>query len=80
MEAIAATYAELVKKYQLAGRQERMRFLDKVRMNMAYFQLGGLDDESPKASSLNIVIRRKLKEHLSLELRGDTRLFKSLDD
>ncbi len=78
-EAVAATYNELVRKYQLTDKKAQERLLDKVRMNMAYFQLGGQDVERSSGDNLNIVIRRLLKTHLSAQLRSDRRFFKSLD-
>lgn len=79
-EAVARTYDALLKKYQPAGREARVRLLDKIRMNMAYFQLGGSDTEDFSAGSLNVVIRRELEKYLSPGLRTDKRLFKSLDN
>ena len=78
-EAIAETYGELVKKHGLTDKKAQERLLDKIRMNMAYFQLGGPDVERVSDSSLNIVIRRLLKKHLPAQLFSDRRFFKSLD-
>src|SRR3989338_3875838 len=47
-EAVAQTFRDMVQKYQPADKEARIRLLDKVRMNMAYFQLGGPDAESPR--------------------------------
>ena len=79
IEAVAATYDELVRKYKPADKMARERLLDKIRMNMAYFQLGGPDTENPRESSLNIVIRRKLKEHLPSELINQPGFLYSLE-
>lgn len=78
-EAIAETYGELVKKHGLTDKKAQERLLDKIRMNMAYFQLGGPDVERASDSSLNIVIRRLLKKHLPAQLFSDRSFFKSLD-
>ncbi|HOW35362.1 MAG TPA: hypothetical protein PL155_02980 [Candidatus Omnitrophota bacterium] len=79
LEAVAAVYVELVRDYALDDSTARVRLLDKIRMNMAYFQMGGPDSEGPQESDLNILIRRKLKEHLSSELRNNPKLFYSLE-
>ena len=78
-EAVTATYGELIKKHQLTDKKAQERLLDKIRMNMAYFQLGGPDVERSSGDNLNIVIRRSLKKHLSTELMSDKRFFKTLD-
>lgn len=79
VEAVAAVYVELVRDYKLDDPQARIRLLDKIRMNMAYFQMGGPDTEGAQESSLNILIRRKLKDHLSPELKKNPNLFYSLE-
>lgn len=79
LEAVAAVYNDLNLKYHPANQAARERLLDKIHLNMAYFQLGGPDVERPSESDLTILIRRKLKKHLSPQLRSDPRLFHSLD-
>ncbi len=78
LEAVAAVYNELNQKYQPTDNAARMRLLDKIHLNMTYFQLGGQDVERPSESDLTILIRRKLKNHLSPHFMANPRLFHSL--
>ena len=78
-EAVARVYADLVDEYELTDYEARERLLERIRMNMAYFQLGGPDAEGPGESGLNVLIRRRLIRHLPPELMSDPRLFHSLE-
>jgi hypothetical protein len=77
LEAVAATYREMLEEYEATtqGRKEWLHSM--ILLNMAYFQFGGNSEEND--TGLNIVIRRKLKKHLSVQLLADPRLFHSLE-
>lgn len=78
LEAVAATYREMVSEYQVEGQAKKEWLHSMVMLNMAYFQLGGSGEEEGE-SGLNIIIRRKLKKYLPAELMADRRLFHSLE-
>ena len=78
-EAIAATFRDITNKYGENSPQSREQLLEKIRMNMAYFQLGGPDTEQPGGSELNRLIRRKLKQYLPEKIWDNPKLFHSLE-
>lgn len=79
LESVALTYRDLVAKYGIINQSAKERLLEKVRLNMAYFQLGGQDNEGNDQNPLDIMIRRKLKEYLPEYVWKDTQLFHSLE-
>ena len=78
MEAVAATYRDMVEEYQVEGQAKKEWLHSIVLLNMAYFQMGGSGEEE-NDTGLNIVIRRKLKQYLPADLLADRRLFHSLE-
>lgn len=78
-EAMAATFRDIIKKYEGDTPQSRERLLGKIRMNMAYFQLGGPDTDDPEDGALNRLIRRKLKHYLPEDIWKNPKLFHSLN-
>jgi hypothetical protein len=80
-EVVALTFQDIIREHgaEVKGRDGRQRLLEKVKMNLAYFQLGGPDVEAEGEDGLNILIRRKLKDHMPKELWGNPKLFHSLD-
>lgn len=79
-EAMANVYQKMIKEYDITDNDDQQRLLGKIRMNMAYYQLGGPDVEREADGLLNIVIRRNLKKTLSPDVFEDRRLFYSLTD
>lgn len=77
MEAIAATYQEMVSEYQVEGQAKKEWLHSMVCLNMAYLQAGGIAERSD--TGLNMVIRRKLKKYLSPQLLSDPELFYSVE-
>jgi hypothetical protein len=75
LEAVARTYAEIVRDQKVSGLEKKKWLYSMVTLNMAYLQLGGLDVNPPGDTSLNKLIRRKLKEHMPPELKENKNLF-----
>jgi len=78
-EAIAATFRDIIDDYGENTPESRGRLLNKIRMNMAYFQFGGSKKEQEGGSELNRLIQRKLKEYLPKEIWDNPQLFHSLE-
>ena len=77
-EAIAFTFRDITKDYK-NDRVARVRLLDKIRMNMAYFQFGGSRAEQEGSSELNRLIQRKLKQYLPEDIWFNPAIFHSLE-
>lgn len=77
LEAMAKTYVEIVREYDVAVLSTKKRLYQMILLNMAYFQFGGQED-SENPSHLNRLIQKKLHEYLSPEILKDPRFFKSL--
>lgn len=80
-EVIALTFQDIMRGHgaEVKGLDGRRRLLEKIKMNLAYFQLGGPDVEAQEENELNILIRRKLKNYMPKELWTNPKLFHSLD-
>jgi hypothetical protein len=78
-EAVAATFRDILTDHQENDTRSRERLLDKIRMNMAYFQFGGTKTEQEGGSELNRLIQRKLKQYLPEDIWGNSKLFHSLE-
>ncbi len=78
-EAIAATFRDIMKDYGENSTRSREQLLNKIRMNMAYFQFGGSRAEQPGGSELNRLIQRKLKHYLPEDIWENQKLFHSLE-
>ncbi len=63
LEAMARTYADLIKDYAVQDRDARIRLFDKIKMNMAYLQFTG-GGNRPAGSGLDALIQNTLKEYL----------------
>ena len=78
-EATAATFRDIINDYSKNDAQSRERLLDKIRMNMAYFQFGGTRAEQEGGSELNRLIQRKLIQYLPENIWDNPKLFHSLE-
>ena len=78
LEAIAATYDEIVRELKVTGQKKKDHLHDMIRLNMAYFQLAGKTNDHTQ-DPVNLLIRRKLKRHLSPELFSNPHLFFSME-
>lgn len=78
-EAVAAAFRDVQEKYGEDSRQSREQLLAKIRLNMAYFQLGGAVGEQAGMGELNKLIRRKLKQYLPENIWDNPDLFHSLE-
>jgi hypothetical protein len=63
-EAMAHTYADIVKEENVQGQHKREWLYSMIALNMAYFQFGGDKDSSGGAKNVNKLIRYKLKTYL----------------
>ncbi len=63
-EAMAKTYADIVREYAVDGQKKNEWLYSMVCLNMAYFQFTGSQGTAGDTTSLNRLIRRKLKEYL----------------
>ena len=77
-EAVAATYADLVKRKEVTDAASKKQLYNQIRLNVAYLQFGG-DPESENSRKLDLWIRQTLFRHLPRELMDDTAVFLSLD-
>jgi len=78
-EAMAKTYADLVKEYNVVGQKKKDWLYSMVCLNMAYIQFGGGQGNSANSTSLNRLIYRKLKEYLPLHALKQHGLLYSLE-
>ena len=78
-EAVAKTFRDIDNKYGQDNPESRKQLLGKIKLNMAYFQLGGSTQEQSGGSELNRLIQRKLKHYLPENIWGHPKLFHSLD-
>ena len=77
-EAIASTYKEMLKEYNLPDQSQKEWLHSMVLLNMAYIQLAG--EKTKKIDSrLNMLIRDKLKERLSDKLLKDPRIVQRIE-
>jgi len=67
-EAMAKTYADIVRDKNIEGQGRRERLYSMIALNMAYLQLGGTQDKAGSAEPLNRLIRQKLREYLPPEI------------
>ncbi len=79
LEAVAKTYAEIVDEQNVVGQKKKEWLHSMITLNMAYLQLGGLQLKQGDDSALNKMIRRKLKEHLPVEIKDHQGVFDSLE-
>lgn len=63
-EAMAKTYADIVREQNVEGQKKKEWLYSMVTLNMAYLQFAGTQDAAGHATSLNRLIRRKLKAYL----------------
>jgi hypothetical protein len=61
---MAKAYADIVRDQDVVGEKKKEWLYSMVCLNMAYFQFGGTQGPPGSATSLNRLIRRKLKEYL----------------
>ena len=78
-EAVAVTYKDMIKQYGVETQERREWLYSMIQLNMAYFRLGGEQEESTTDTALNLTIRRKLKEHLPANFFSNRSVFFSLD-
>ena len=64
MEAVAKTYAEIVKEQSVKIKSKKDWLYSMVSLNMAYLQFGGIRPPKGKSAALNKIIIGKLRKHL----------------
>jgi hypothetical protein len=67
-EAMAKTYADIVRDKNVEGHAKQERLYSMVALNMAYLQLGGTRDKAGSTEPLNRLIRQKLRAYLPPEI------------
>ena len=77
--AMARTYAELIREYDLKDRDARERLYHKIQMNMAYLQFTA-GRTGGKGSSLNRLIQQKLIRYLPDEILEHPGFYVTLDN
>jgi hypothetical protein len=78
-EAMANTYADIVREINVQGRHKKEWLYSMVCLNMAYLQFGGSQGTSRNATSLNRFIRQKLKKYLPPNALKQPGFFYSLE-
>lgn len=63
-EAMAKAYTDIVREINVEGQKKKEWLYSMVCLNMAYLQFSGGQGNSGNTSSLNRLIRQKLKEYL----------------
>lgn len=79
-ETVVSVYRKLAQKYELDSLKAKQRLLEKVRLNMAYLQMGGLQVQGGGDNSLNNYIQRELRKHLPERLTNNEQLFYTLQE
>ncbi|OGX35210.1 MAG: hypothetical protein A3C36_03105 [Omnitrophica WOR_2 bacterium RIFCSPHIGHO2_02_FULL_52_10] len=77
-EAVAATYAELVKRKEMTDAAAKKQLYNQIRLNVAYLQFGG-DPEGENSRKLDLWIRQTLFRHLPRGLMDDPAVFHTLE-
>ncbi len=67
-EAMAHTYAELIKEQSVSGLRKREWLYSMITLNMAYLQFVGPKEVRRDEEALNTMIREKLKQHLPADI------------
>jgi len=67
-EAMAKTYTDIVKEENVSGQKKKEWLYSMVCLNMAYLQFGGYQGARENTTTLNRLIRRKLKEYLPADV------------
>ena len=79
LEAVAKTYTDIVKDYDVQTQDKKRWLYSMVLLNMAYFQLRGDQQGQDDASALNQLIQQKLKRYLPMDLFSHPKLFQSFE-
>ncbi len=79
LEAITETYMEIVKEQNVIENRKKAWLYDMIKLNMAYLQLGGLDIHARDQSGLNLLIQKKLKDHLPELLKRNKKIFQKIE-
>ena len=63
LDAMARTYTDLIRDYDLKEHDARVRLYDKIKMNMAFLQFTGGKSRA-EGAGLNCLIQEKLRNYL----------------
>ena len=77
--AVAQTYDDIVHEQKIIDQPKKEFLLMKINFNMAYLQLAGINTEQRQDTGLNKMIRRKLREHLPVDLKKNFTLFRPME-
>ena len=78
-EAMAKTYTDIVREVNVEGQKKKEWLYSMVCLNMAYLQFGGAQGTPGSTSSLNRLIRQKLKKYLPPNALKQAGFFYSLE-
>jgi hypothetical protein len=78
-EAMAKTFTDIVREINVEGQKKKEWLYSMVCLNMAYLQFGGSQGTSRNATSLNRLIRQKLKKYLPPDALKQPGFFYSLE-
>jgi len=78
-EAMAKVYTDIVRQENVSGQKKKEWLYSMVCLNMAYLQFGGSQGAPGGTTSLNRLIRRKLKEYLPSNILNQPGFFYSLE-
>ncbi len=78
-EAIAKAYIDIVSEVKVEGQKKKEWLYSMVCLNMAYLQFGGDVGKSGSTTSLNRLIRQKLKKYLPQEILKEKGFSHSLE-
>ena len=77
-EAMAKTYADIVRDNNVVEPKKKAWLYSMVCLNMAYVQFAGFQKQKSNTTSLNRLIRRKLREYLPADILKQPGFFYSL--
>lgn len=78
-EAMAKTYAHMIKEQEVQGQQKRAWLYSMINLNMAYLQFVGTRHKAAADTPLNMLIRNKLREYLPADIDRQPGFLQSVD-
>ena len=79
LEAIAKTYDDIVREKNVVEMRHKNGLYEMITMNMAYFQLGGVNSGTGTRGPLYYLIQKKLKQYLPSDLLKHSGIFQPID-
>lgn len=79
-EIIAETFQDLTTKFELTSLRGKRNLYQRIQMNMAFLQMGGMKLDQLPPTSLDQEIVLYLKKQIPKDLVADERLFYTLEE